>query len=100
MVADTQGDGAEVRGDAATSPPPLGAPGFTSTVVDELEDGLGAGDADGDEGAEDDVDEEAVPRERAAIDGAPSVLSLMLRSKIAWPRLMLSSLAVSASALL
>jgi hypothetical protein len=38
-----------VRGDAATSPPPLGEPGFTSTVVDELEDGLGAGDADGDE---------------------------------------------------
>jgi len=47
-------DSVVVRGDAATSPPPLGAPGFTSVVVvDELEDGLGAGDAEGDEGAED-----------------------------------------------
>ena len=36
-----------VRGDAAMSPSPLGEPGFTSvTVVDELEDGLGAGDGE------------------------------------------------------
>jgi hypothetical protein len=69
-------DSPELRGDAATSPLPAGAPGFVSVmvvVVDELEDGLGACDADGVEGAADGADEDedvALDEESSAFGAA------------------------------